>query len=84
MNAVTYSDLRNHLKEHMDQVFETHEPLIITRKNRENCVLISIDDYNAMKETQYLLSTEANAKRLQSSLDHARAGEISKKELVES
>ncbi len=36
MEAVNYSDLRNHLKVYMDPVWENHEPLVITRKNKQN------------------------------------------------
>lgn len=42
MNAVSYSDLRQNLKTYMDKVYHNHEPLIVTRKNNENIVLISM------------------------------------------
>lgn len=83
MNAVSYSDLRKNLKIYMDQVYHNHVPLIITRKNNENIVIISINDYNSLTETQYLLSSETNAKRLQSSLNKARQGKGFKKDLIE-
>ena len=56
MDAVSYSDLRQNLKTYMDRVFHDHEPLIITRKNDENLVLISIEEYSSLMETNYLLS----------------------------
>ena len=83
MKAVNYSELRQNLKTHMDQVFQDHEPLIITRKKNENLVLISLDDYNSLIETQYLLSTEANTEHLRRSLDQARSEELVKRDLID-
>ena len=43
MNAVNYSDLRRNLKSYLDRVYEDREALIVTRKNNENVVLLSIN-----------------------------------------
>lgn len=67
----------------MDQVCQDHEPLIITRKNNENLVMLSLDDYNSLTETQYLLSSEKNAEHLMKSLQSARAGSTFTKDLIE-
>ena len=83
MNAVNYSDLRKNLKSFMDQVFKNREPLIITRKNNENVVMISIDEYNSLVETDYLLSSQANARHLTESLESARRGELTERDLLE-
>jgi len=82
MNAINYSDLRKNLKKYMDQVYDDHDPLIVTRKDDQNLVLLSIEDYNSLIETSYLLSTNKNANRLLSSLEHARSGKLSKKALL--
>ena len=83
MNAVNYSELRNNLKCYMDTVYEDHEPLIITRKNNENLVMISIDDYNSIIETDYLLSSEKNTEHLIRSLGNARKGMAKERDLIE-
>jgi antitoxin YefM len=83
MDAVNYTDLRQNLKARMDKVYHDHEPLIITRKNNENLVLISLEDYNSFVETQYLLSTKNNADHLMKSLHAARSGTVLEKELIE-
>ena len=72
MNAVNYSELRKNLKNYLDQVYEDHEPLIITRKNNQNVVVLSIEEYNSLIETNYLLSNIANSKRLLRSLENSR------------
>ena len=64
MDAITYSDLRRNLKTYMDKVYNDYEPLIISRKNSENVVLLSIHEYNSLIETDYLLRNEANAAHL--------------------
>ena len=82
MNAINYSELRKNLKKYMDRVYNDHDPLIVTRKEDQNLVLISIEDYNSLLETNYLLSTKKNTFRLLSSLEHARSGKLSRKELT--
>ena len=69
MDAITYSDLRRNLKTYMDKVYNDYEPLIISRKNSENVVLLSIHEYNrheynSLIEIDYLLRNEANAAHL--------------------
>ncbi|MBN2735663.1 MAG: type II toxin-antitoxin system prevent-host-death family antitoxin [Spirochaetales bacterium] len=83
MQAISYSDVRQNLKKYLDDVYNNHAPLIITRKNNENVIVISLDDYNSLVETHYLLSTEKNTERLLSSLNKARKGKAQKKELIE-
>lgn len=83
MDAINYTDLRQNLKARLDRVYKDHEPLIITRKHNENVVLISLDDYNSLTETQYLLSTEKNREHLVRSLKDARSGKTVKGELIE-
>ncbi len=83
MDAVNYSDLRQNLKKYFDSVYHDHEPLIVTRKNNENVVILSIDDYNALNETQYLLSTKNNINHLQQSLNQLRSEDGFEKKLIE-
>ena len=81
MNAITYTDLRQNLKTYMDKVINDNEPLIITRKNNQNVVLISIDEFNSLVETNYLLSNEANAEHLKKSIAQHKTGKAKLKEL---
>ncbi|MDR2089805.1 MAG: type II toxin-antitoxin system prevent-host-death family antitoxin [Clostridiales Family XIII bacterium] len=83
MDAITYTNLRQNLKSYMDKVFNDHDPLIITRKNNENMVLMSLDEYNSLLETNYLLSVGANAEHLQKSIHQHKAGRIKEKKLYE-
>jgi antitoxin YefM len=82
MDAVSYSDLRQNLKSYMDKVYYDHDSLIITRKNNENLVLISIEEYNSLMETNYLLGNESNAEHLQKSINQYKNGNTKQKELL--
>ena len=83
MNAVTYTDLRQNMNIYMDSVIQNRDSLIITRKNRENVVLISIDEYNCLMETNYLLSNVANAEHLRKSIAQHKAGNVKTRALYE-
>ena len=83
MQAVSYSDVRKNLKKFLDNVFFNHDPLIITRKNKENVVVISLEDYNSLTETHYLLSSKNNTERLTSSINKLRNNKGYEKELIE-
>ena len=83
MNAITYTDLRQNLNTYMDKVIDDNDSIIITRENRDNVVLISYNEYSSLLETNYLLSTEANAEHLKKSIAQHRSGKIKTRELYE-
>ena len=83
MNAVSYSDLRQNLKHYLDQVHDNHETLIVARKNNENVVMISIEEYNSLIETAHLLYTEANARHLAESIRSAKVGRSTERALTD-
>ncbi|MBN9565279.1 MAG: type II toxin-antitoxin system prevent-host-death family antitoxin [Alphaproteobacteria bacterium] len=79
MDAVTFSELRQNLKSVMDQAANRHEPVVVKRQNGENMVLMSLQDYQAIEETGYLLRSPANAMRLFQSLEQSLQGNVSDK-----
>ena len=83
MNAITYTDLRQNLKNYMDKVIQDNSPLIVTRKNKKNVILISVDEYNSLIETNYLLSNEANAEHLKKSIAQHKSGKIKPRKLFD-
>jgi len=74
MQAITYSEARHDLKNVMDEACKNHEPILITRRKGESVVLLSLEDYESILESEYLLSSPANAARLQQSLEESRSG----------
>ena len=55
MRTTNYTDLRNNLKKFLDAVAEDNEPLIVSRPGAESVVVISLEDYNAIMETDFVL-----------------------------
>lgn len=80
--AVTYTEARQNFAKYMDQVCDDHDALIVTRQKSRPIVMMSLEDYNAMKETAYLMSTPANAGRLMASIREADEGLAEKHELI--
>ncbi len=82
MKVVNYTDLRGNLKKWMDLVVNDVEELIIKRKNNKDLVLISLEEYNSLKETSYLLSGK-NRDVLIQSLREAKTGKSEEHKLIE-
>jgi antitoxin YefM len=74
MIAINYSELRKSLKKNLDLACDSHETIVIHRSEEKSVVMISLEEYNSMVETAYLLSTKANADRLAASLKQAEKG----------
>ena len=64
MDTITYSAARANLASTMDRVCNDHEALIITRNGDQSVVMLSLEDFQALQETAYLLRNPTNAKRL--------------------
>ncbi|MGH8611976.1 MAG: type II toxin-antitoxin system Phd/YefM family antitoxin [Gammaproteobacteria bacterium] len=83
MATITYSEVRSKLAETMEKVCDDHAPIIITRKNSRSVVMISLDDYEALEETAYLLRNPKNARRLLESIAQLESGGGTERELIE-
>jgi antitoxin YefM len=83
MDTVSYSQLRQRLKAHMDRVCANHAPLLVTRQNGEHVVLLSLSEYEELDETNYLLRSPANAERLIRGVADADAGRLTEHDLME-
>lgn len=83
MDAITYSSARANLASTMDRVCNDHEPLIITRNGQQSVVMLSLDDFQALEETAYLLRSPANAKRLLAAATQLAAGGGTQRELAQ-
>ncbi len=83
MDTITYSDSRAQLAKTMDQVCDDHSPVIITRKNSRSVVMLSLEDYQALEETAYLLRSPKNARRLLESVAELGSGGGTERALLE-
>ena len=84
MKAISYTAARENLASTIDEVCEDRSPVIITRKREQAVVMMSLEDYESLEETSYLLRVPANAQRLQESIEGLEKGEGRAHELVES
>ncbi len=82
MQVVSFSELRRDMKHIMDRTMERHEPTIVARKSG-NMVIMSLEDYNALEETAYILGNPRNAKRVLESLAEIRSGKGKERQLIE-
>lgn len=83
MDSISYSDARARLAKTMEKVCDDHTPIVITRKSARSVVMMSLEDYQALEETAYLLRSPRNARRLLESIAELEAGAGTEKELLE-
>jgi antitoxin YefM len=73
MKTITYTAIRAKLARKMLEVCEDHIPYLITRTRADPVVMISLDDYESMLETFYLLKSPGNVARLSEAIDEVEA-----------
>ncbi|MFK4750983.1 MULTISPECIES: type II toxin-antitoxin system Phd/YefM family antitoxin [Oceanospirillaceae] len=83
MDAISYTAARANLAKTMERVCNDHSPVIITRKSETPVVMLSLEDYQAMEETAYLLRSPANARHLLESIAELEAGKGTERDLME-
>ena len=59
MKTTNYLELRNNLKSYLDRVINDNELLIIYHSGDESVVVISLEEYNSIKETNYIMKPPA-------------------------
>ena len=82
MKALTYTSVRSNLAKTMKEVCDDHDPVIITRKQNDSVVMMSLEDYEALNETAYLLHSPKNTKRLLESIEELEKGMGKERKLV--
>jgi antitoxin YefM len=83
MRTINFSDARRQFKEVLDRVVDDGDITIITRRDADDVVLMSLSEYNSWKETEYLLASPANARHLRESLAELKAGRVLYRELID-
>ena len=82
MDAISYTVARANLAKTMEKVCNDHDPVIITRKRESPVVMLSLEDYQSMEETAYLLRSPANVRYLLESIVELEAGKGTERELI--
>ena len=83
MKALTYTAVRGNLAKTMREVCDDHDPVIITRKQHDAVVMMSLEDYESLNETAYLLHSPKNTRRLLESIEELEKGMGKERKLVE-
>lgn len=83
MIATNYSEVRNNLKAYCDKATKDYETIIITRKNNENVVLMSEEEYNNLMENLYIRSNLKYYQRLVESIKEVEKGNVKEYDLIE-
>lgn len=83
MDAITYTEARENLAQTIQRVCRDHDPVIITRKRADSVVMMSLEDYESLTETAYLLKSPKNARRLLAAIAELEEGKGQPKALVE-
>jgi antitoxin YefM len=79
MKTVNYSELRENIKANLDAVTDNEELLIVHRPKGKSIVMMTLNEYNALQETQHLLQSRNNRERLEKAIENVNTG----KNLVE-
>ena len=83
MKAITYTTARQNLAKTMEKVCKDRAPMIVTKKSSESVVIMSLEDYEALEETAYLLRSPKNTRRLIESIAQLENDKGIEKELIE-
>lgn len=83
MRIISFTEARNSLKSVLDGVVNDADTTIITRRDAADAVVMSLDYYNSLMETVYLLRSPANAEHLNKSIAQFKAGKVAGHELMD-
>ena len=83
MQTISFSDARNNLKQVLDRVAADMDTTLITRRDAEDAVVMSLNYYNSLMETLHLLNHPANAAHLERSIAQYQAAQAQPRVLVD-
>ncbi|ODS24846.1 prevent-host-death protein [Candidatus Endobugula sertula] len=83
MRVVNFSDARNRLKSVLDQVVEDVDYTVISRRDAEDAVVMSLEQFNGLMDTVHLLKSPTNATHLAKSIEQYRSGKIEQQGLTD-
>ena len=83
MKITSISNFRKDIKCYVDEIDQDQEPLLVTRGDNVSVVVIPLNTFNSYSETEFLLRSPANSRRLLKSVENARLGNVENHELIE-
>jgi antitoxin YefM len=83
MKTMSYTESRARYAEVLDGVAKDREEVIITRAGHDPVVILSLEDYESLRETAYLMRSPANARRLLDAMERLEAGHGEPHDLID-
>ncbi|MFL0807360.1 MAG: type II toxin-antitoxin system prevent-host-death family antitoxin [Oceanobacter sp.] len=83
MRIVSFTEARNGLKSVLDDVVNDADCTVITRRDSEDAVVMSLEYYNSLMETVHLLKSPANAAHLNTSIEQFRSGKMTARDMID-
>ena len=74
MKTISYSESRARYAEVLDGVINDREEVGVTRSGHDPVVIVSLEDYESLRETAYLMRSPENARRLLDAMERLEAG----------
>lgn len=75
MRTMSYTESRARYAEVLDAVVNDREEVVVTRSGHEPVVIVSLDEFEALRETAYLMRSPRNARRLLDAMERLEAAE---------
>lgn len=83
MKTLSFSEARQNFASVMNETFDDKSPILITRQKGTACVIMSLEEYESLEETAYLLRSPSNARHLMDSITELQSGHGFEKDLAE-
>jgi antitoxin YefM len=82
MRVVNFTEARSHLKTVLDQVSLDADYTIISRRDADDAVVMSLEQFNGLMETVHLLKSPSNARHIANSIEQYRSGKTEEHDLI--
>lgn len=83
MKTMSYTESRARYAEVLDGVVDDREEVVVTRAGHDPVVILSLEDYESLRETAYLMRSPRNARRLLDAMERLESGAGTEHELIE-
>ncbi|WP_216653596.1 type II toxin-antitoxin system Phd/YefM family antitoxin [Nocardioides sp. zg-DK7169] len=73
VKTLSYTESRARYAQVLDDVVNDREEVVITRAGHPSVVIVSLEDFESLRETAYLMRSPANARRLLDAMERLEA-----------
>ncbi|GEP32277.1 antitoxin [Nocardioides szechwanensis] len=74
MKTLSYTESRARYAQVLDDVVNDREEVVITRAGHPSVVIVSLEDFESLRETAYLMRSPTNARRLLDAMERLEEG----------